>query len=117
MVKYKEMIKKLEEENPFKYGNINAYSYKFKKFLTSVALGMTPATEWQGIDEANGGYITVTKQGDVVAYHIYNRNYFEEYLLNNTKYETPSTSRHKFGSIYEINGEKYLNLNLQVRFL
>ena len=78
---------------------------------------MRPGTKWDGKDEANGGYITVTKQGDVVAYHIYNRNYFEEYLLNNTKYETPSTSRHKFGSIYEINGEKYLNLNLQVRFL
>ena len=87
------------------------------KFLTSVALGMRPATEWQGIDEASGGYIIVTKQGDVVAYHIYNRNYFEEYLLNNTKYEIPSTSRYNFGSIYEINGEKYLNLNLQVRFL
>lgn len=117
IVECKEMIKKLEEENPFKYGNINAYSYKFKKFLTSVALRMRPATEWQGIDEASGGYIIVTKQGDVVAYHIYNRNYFEEYLLNNTKYEIPSTSRHNFGSIYEVNGGKYINLNLQVRFL
>jgi len=113
----KKMIKKLEEENPFNYGNINAYSYKFKKFLASAALGMKPATEWQGIDEVSGGYIIVTKQGDVVAYHIYNRNYFEEYLLNNTKYEVPSTSRHNFGSVYEVDGEKYINLNLQVRFL
>ena len=55
---------------------------------------MKPATIWNGIDEANGGYIIVTKQGDVLAYHIYNRNYFEKYLLNNTKYETASISRH-----------------------
>jgi type II restriction endonuclease hpaII len=113
----KEMVKKLEKENPFQYGNINAYSYKFKKFLTSVALGMQPGTKWKGTDEASGGYIIVTKCGEVVAYHIYNRNYFEEYLLNNTRYEVPSTSRHNFGSIYTIKEKKYINLNLQIRFL
>ena len=117
IIECKQMVQKLETENPFDYGNSNAYSYKFKKFFAAVALGMRPGTKWDGKDEANGGYIIVTKKGDVVAYHIYNRNYFEEYLLNNTKYEIPSTSRHNFGSIYEINGEKYLNLNLQVRFL
>ena len=38
------MVEKLEQENPMNYGNINAYRYKFKKFLTAVALGMKPAT-------------------------------------------------------------------------
>ncbi|MDO5095339.1 MAG: HpaII family restriction endonuclease [Peptostreptococcaceae bacterium] len=111
-----EMVKKLEVENPMQYGNVNAYRYKFKKFLTAVALGMKPATIWDGVDEATGGYIIVTKEGDVLAYHIYNRNYFEEYLLKNTKYETASTSRHDFGEIYTENGEDYIKLNLQVRF-
>ena len=86
-----EMVEKLEQENPMNYGNVNAYRYKFKKFLTAVALGMKPATVWDGLDEATGGYIVVTKEGNVLAYHIYNRNYFEEYLLKNTKYETAST--------------------------
>lgn len=112
-----DMIKKLEEENPMRYGNVNAYSYKFKKFLTSVALGMRPATEWDGIDEASGGYIIVTREGSVLAYHIYNRNYFEEYLLKNTKYETASTSRHGFGELYEENGDTFIKLNLQIRFI
>lgn len=111
-----DMVKKLELENPMKYGNVNAYRYKFKKFLTAVALGMKPATIWDGIDEANGGYIIVTKQGDVLAYHIYNRNYFEEYLLNNTRYETASTSRHDFGEVYSEDGEDFIKLNLQIRF-
>jgi len=75
-----EMVEKLEQENPMNYGNVNAYRYKFKKFLTAVALGMKPATVWDGLDEATGGYIVVTKEGNVLAYHIYNRNYFEEYL-------------------------------------
>lgn len=111
-----DMIKKLEETNLMKYGNVNAYSYKFKKFLTAVALGMRPATEWDGIDEASGGYIVVTREGEVLAYHIYNRNYFEEYLLRNTKYDTASTSKHDFAKIYEENGDTLIKLNLQIRF-
>jgi ribosomal protein L21E len=110
------MVEKLEKENPMNYGNVNAYRYKFKKFLTAIALGMKPATVWDGVDEATGGYIVVTKEGNVLAYHIYNRNYFEEYLLKNTKYETASTSRHEFGEVYQENGEDYIKLNLQVRF-
>lgn len=112
----KDMVDKLEQINPMHYGNVNAYRYKFKKFLTAIALGMKPGTVWNGQDEASGGYIVVTKAGDVVAYHIYNRNYFEEYLLNNTKYETASTSRHDFGDVYEVDGEAFINLNLQIRF-
>ena len=111
-----EMVEKLEQENPMNYGNVNAYRYKFKKFLTAVALGMKPATVWDGLDEAAVGYIVVTKEGNVLAYHIYNRNYFEEYLLSNTKYETASTSIHDFGEVYSENGEDFIKLNLQVRF-
>ena len=111
-----DMVEKLEQENPMNYGNVNAYRYKFKKFLTAVALGMKHATVWDGLDETTGGYIVVTKEGNVLAYHIYNRNYFEEYLLSNTKYETASTSRHDFGEVYSENGEDFIKLNLQVRF-
>ena len=111
-----DMVEKLEQENPMNYGNVNAYRYKFKKFLTAVALGMKPATVWDGLDEAAVGYIVVTKEVNVLAYHIYNRNYFEEYLLSNTKYETASTSIHDFGEVYSENGEDFIKLNLQVRF-
>ena len=63
--------------------------------MSAVALGMKPATAWDGVDEATGGYILLQKR-ERSAYHIYNRNYFEDYLLKNTKYETASTSRHEF---------------------
>lgn len=72
-----EMVEKLERKNPMNYGNVNAYKYKFKKFLTAVALVMKPATVRDDLDEATGGCIVVTKEGNVLAYHIYNRNYFE----------------------------------------
>jgi len=93
------------------------YSYKIKHFLMSVALGMTPQGEWNGLTEAHGGYIIIREDGEVVCYHLYNRDQFQEYLFENTKLDTPSSSRHKFGMVYEENGEQFIKLNLQIRFI
>lgn len=112
----KTVIDTMEVENPLSYPRQGYYEYKFKKFLCAIALGMVPSKEWDGHDEANGGYIVVTKQGEVLAYHIYNRDAFETYLLTNTKFEHASTSRHDYASIYKKDDEKYINLNLQIRF-
>lgn len=107
----------LEQKDPLGYHREGIYRYKIKKFLCAVALGMMPSKVWDGQDEATGGYIVVREDGEVLAYHLYNRNMFENYLLNNTKLETGSTGKHKFGSVYNQNGKRYINLNLQVRFV
>lgn len=111
-----EIIQKLEERNPLHFPKSGFYKFKFKKFLCSVALGMMPSKEWDGHDEANGGYIIVASDGEVLAYHIYNRDYFEGYLLKNTKLERGSTSKHGFATIYKEDEKMFINLNLQVRF-
>ena len=111
------VVKALEFENPLNYPHGGFYEYKIRKFLCAVALGMMPSRRWSGKDDATGGYVIVTKDGNVLAYHIYNRDCFEEYLLNNTKFERGSTTRHGYASIYELDGTKYINLNLQIRFL
>lgn len=113
----KGLVELLEEKNPLGYPRRGFYEYKIKKFLCSVALGMMPSKDWDGQDEANGGYVIVKEDGDVLAYHIYNRGAFETYLLNNTKLERGSTSRHGFASIYKDNARFYINLNLQIRFI
>ena len=84
--------------------------------MTDAALGMTSFKVWNGIYHATGGYLIVKGNGDVLCYHIYNRNQFENYLFANTKLETPSSGKHKFGEIYENDGLFYFKLNLQVRF-
>ena len=84
--------------------------------MLAFALGMTPSKAWQGKFNANGGLIVVKEDGDIVCYHFFDRNDLEDYLFYNTRFETPSTSRHNFGSIYEENGEFFMKLNLQVRF-
>lgn len=52
---------RIEEINPLNYKRTGVYRHKLKKFLCAVALGLNPATPWNGIDEANGGYIIVTE--------------------------------------------------------
>lgn len=93
------------------------YTYKIKRFLSDVALGMMPSKVWTGRLEATGGYLIVKEDGEILSYHIYNRNDFEDYLYNNTKLETASTSRHDFARIYEENGNWFFKLNLQIRFI
>lgn len=111
-----EAVERLEVEDPLGLG-AGMYEYKFKKFLVAVALGMVPGSSWNGRDDATGGYIVVTESGDVVAFHAYNRNEFEDYLLDSVRFETASTTRHDFGSLYCCGGELFINLNLQIRFI
>jgi type II restriction enzyme len=98
-------------------GGHQFYTYKMKRFLTDVALGMMPSKVWTGEYDATGGYLVVKEDGEVLCYHVYNRNAFENYLLNSTKLETASSTRHNFGLVYEEGGELYMNLNLQIRFI
>jgi len=90
---------------------------KVKNFLSGIALGMMPSKDWDGYTEAHGGYIIVKENGEVICYHLYNRDKFEEYLFNNTKLDTPSTTRHGFGKFYKENGEERIKFNLQIRFI
>lgn len=110
-----QIVSDMECDDPLNLG-AGMYEYKFRKFLCAIALGMTPAKEWDGRDDATGGYVVVRNDGAVLAFHIYNRDMFEDYLLSNTKFETASTKRHNFGSVYERTGEFFINLNLQIRF-
>jgi type II restriction enzyme len=112
-------LKLIKEKNPLNFDLSKGhpfYEYKIKKYLTASALGMTPSSIWTGKYGATEGIIIVKEDGDLVCYHIYNRNEFQDYLLNNTRFEQASTSRYNFGSLYEENGKIYLKLNLQIRF-
>ncbi len=106
----------LENDNNLKFARGGIYTYKIKQFLCAVALGMMPSKPWDGLVDATGGYIVVKESGDVLAYPINFQNNFMEYLLNNTKLETPSSSRHNFGVLYKENGKVFVKLNLQIRF-
>lgn len=115
----KNLTNSLTESNPLNYDNQHAhkfYEYKIKHCLTDIALGMMPSKVWSGVYDATGGYLIVKETGEVLCYHIYNRNEFENYLFANTKLDTASSTRHEFGRIYAENGQILFKLNLQIRF-
>ena len=118
--KTSELISEITDENPMKFNLENEhpfYPYKIKRFLTDIALGMMPSKVWTGELDATGGYLIVKEDGEVLCYHIYNRNEFEDYLFYNTRFETASSTRHGFGILFKESNQLFFKLNLQIRFL
>lgn len=114
------VCQKVAEDDPLHINcskNQPMYAYKIKQFLLAFALGMTVSSPWDGTFNANGGYIVVKEDGDVICYHFFDRNDLEDYLFNNTKFDTPSTTRHEFGEVYKVKDSYFIKLNLQIRFI
>ena len=115
----KDLAERITETNPLKYDVEQSspfYAYKIKHLLTSTALGMMPATAWSGKFDANGGYLVVKNDGEILCYHFYDRNRFEDYLFSNAYLERSSTTRHEYASIVkEADGTLSFKLNFQVR--
>ena len=113
-------VERIREINPLDYNQQcghDYYGYKIKSLMVSTALGMLPATPWNGKYEATGGYIVVKGDGDVVCFHLYDRNLLEDYLFYNTKFETPTGGRYNLGNVYKVSDKYYFNLVLQIRFI
>ena len=92
--------------------------FKIKQFLLDIALGMMPSKPWNGIPQADGGYIIVRENLSLVCLHIYNLGHLKDYLFNNVKFETPSSSKNKgdYCYIYNEQDKLKIDLQLQIRF-
>jgi DNA (cytosine-5)-methyltransferase 1 len=98
------------------YGDKDALKNKIQKLLVDVLLGFFAGSKWNGVYEANGS-IVLKNNGDCVAFHIIDLETLKNYLYKNIKLDTPSTTRHRYGSLYQEKGNKlYFKLNLQLRF-
>ena len=92
--------------------------YKLKELLRQSALGMNPGTAWEGQVSAHGGWILLRPDGAVCCFQLVNDDYFREYLIKHTAFDTPSRTKSKSGYVYRQSGEKCarIRLSLQVRF-
>lgn len=115
-----ELLKVIANKNIVNYlGDTHQY-YKKKigDFLVAVTLGLMPGEIWSGEYSVTGGIILVENNGEILVLDaIYYKEYLIRYLIRNTKLDSPSSTRYKMFDIYDENGEKYFNLNLQIRFL
>lgn len=98
------------------YRDKEALIMKVKRLLVDILLGFFAGKKWDGEYLANGT-IVMKKTGDCVGFHIIDIKSLKDYLFENIKLDTPSSTRHRFGKLYkETNGKLYFKLNLQLRF-
>ncbi len=98
------------------YGDKQFLEVKTKKLLVDILLGFFAGTKWNGEYESNGTLV-MKKNGDLLGFHIVDFKNLKNYLFENIKLDTPSTTRHRFGKVYKENGNKlFFKLNLQLRF-
>lgn len=90
------------------------YEYKIKQFLMILTLGMRPAKIFNGTDSAVEGILLVNGNGEVLCYHKSQKETFENFLLQNTRFEKGSTEKDKYGYLERENGTYYFKLNAKI---
>jgi type II restriction enzyme len=106
--KEKQVIKLIEDKS------LEDIERKMGEFLEAVLKGMMPSIEWDLLNVAKG-LLLVVNEGRVVGFHLQNKRELIEFLLKDSYLDTPSTSRHKIGKIYQSKGEFFVDLSLQIR--
>ena len=90
---------------------------KLGDFLEGISFGFFPSQKWDGINDVNGGLIVVKRNGSVVILDlVYYKNEVRKYLIDRTKFDSPSTTRYKMLELFEKDGKIYFTLNLQIRY-
>lgn len=86
-----------------------------KSLLKASLLGMFPSSPWDGNYTSNGS-IDLISNGEPILYHVVKDKILKDYLFNICFFETASTSRHKFGSLYKDKTRLMFKLNCQIRY-
>lgn len=105
---------KIKDELINKHG---FYEYKVKQFLMALALGMRPAKIFNGTDSAIEGILLVNGNGEVLCYHKSDKENFENFLFQNTRFEKGAIEKDKYGYLERENGIYYFKLNAKIGLL
>jgi DNA (cytosine-5)-methyltransferase 1 len=94
--------------------NIEEIHCRLRDFVKYTIFGIFPTRAWDGALSANGA-ILVTHEGELVFYHTNHEKTLKEYFYNHTFFDTPSSTRHRFGNLYKEGNQLCFKLNLQLR--
>lgn len=104
----KNVCQKLIEINPIDVKNpMMFYPAKFKDFLFDSFAGMTASSIWNGRKRLTGGYIDVSRKGDMLYYRAMSDDIFGNYLFEHTYFDRPDRGVKKDVAIAEA--KAYLN--------
>lgn len=85
--------------------------------LEGISFGFFPSEKWDGNIKVTGGLVLVTlDKGTVVLDSTYHKNELLEYMIYNSKLDSPSSTRYNMLNIENDNKGYYFTLNLQIRF-
>ena len=87
---------------------------RLKDFVKSSILGIFPTHEWDGNLSANS-ILLVNEEGELLFYHTNKDSVLKDFFYQQTFFDTPSSSRHRFGLVYQEDNKFYFKLNLQLR--
>jgi type II restriction enzyme len=111
----KDILSMVKTSNPLKYSNISDYDSVFGHFLEATAFGMVPNSVWNGAYSVDGGILVVTETGKTLCFFLPDKTSnaaCRDFFIQNSFFDTASTSRHLFGSL--INGDLF-KFNLLIR--
>ena len=96
----------------------NHATKKIGDFLDGISFGFIPSKKWDGKRQVTGGIIVITKDGDLLVLDLtYYKDHVLDYLINETKFDTPSSHRyHMLELSRESDGNVYFTLNIQIRY-
>ncbi len=114
----KESSNRLSEYTPSDVAGISLSAdevhCRLRDFIKYTIFGIFPNTAWDGEMSANGA-ILVREDGGLVFYHTNHEKTLKDYFYQHCFFDTPSSSRHRFGSLYKEGKKLYFKLNLQLR--
>ncbi len=89
--KFQDVCAAIVEINPLKVKNPKIfYSAKLKDLLYSAFSGLTAGTKWDGHKKLSGGFINISKQGEILYYRAISDEPFCNYLYNHCEFDLPS---------------------------
>lgn len=108
----------LIKQNPCNVTNPETkYPTMIKSFLYAGYCGMTASTIWKGDNQVKGGFISVNRDGEVMAYYAMESDSFKNFLYEKCFVDYPSTSsgHGDYAHVYKENNEYYFHLNFQIK--
>lgn len=97
-------------------GRASEVDIRLKDFVHHTMLGIFPTKAWDG-QLTSVGVLIVKQDGSIVFYHLNQINMLKDYFYHHAFFDTPSSTRHRFGLIYREQGKLLFKLNLQLRLM
>jgi len=103
--------------NSNQFSDNNMAMKKLGDLIKAISFGFIPGTRWDGINSVTGGLVVIKDNGDVCILDlVYYENEVGHYLINESKLDSPSSTRYHMLELQQEEDDIFFTLNLQIRY-